>query len=351
MIAIREEWLNQMIEEPLDSSLPVCNLYHHVWYGTENDYPIEAFLQGIADGHNIRKTVFVESRLMFKEDAPPEIQPIGETRFIRDLTRLKQENDTAPEIAAGIVGFADLTLGAALAPVLEAHIAAGRQRFCGMCHIVAWGASPAIQAGRNTPASLSVDRNFREGFATLHKYNLSFDAWLYHPQLVELVDLARKFPDTTIIVNHTGGPLEVGPYKSRRKSVFREWQRYIAELSLCENVSIKLGGLGMRVSGNNWDKADIPPGSAELADVFKPYFSWCIDCFSVDRCMFESKFPVDKASYSYTVLRKAFKVLTKHYSEEERLVLFYNTALKVYRLEDQILLQFSDKADRILSNN
>jgi predicted TIM-barrel fold metal-dependent hydrolase len=334
MLAEREKWLNQTIEEPLDPSLPICDAHHHLWYGTENDYPVEAYLKDISGGHRIRKTVFIESWMMFNKEASPEMQPVGETEFIRNLPRLKQENDTTPEIAAGIVGFADLTSGNAVAPVLEAHIAAGRQRFRGIRHIAAWDASPEVQSRRNTPPSLLTNRKFREGFGTLRRYNLSFDAWLYHPQLNELIDLAREFPDTTIIVNHAGGPLGIGPYASRRGSVFREWKRYIAELSRCDNVSIKLGGLGMRISGNDWGKADKPPGSAELAGVFEPYITWCIECFGVDRCMFESNFPVDKTSYSYTVLWNAFKLLTKKYSEEERLALFYNTASKVYRLDD-----------------
>jgi L-fuconolactonase len=271
---------------------------------------------------------------MFKEDAPPEMQPVGETEFIRNLIRSKQESNAVPEIAAGIVGFADLTLGAAVAPVLEGHITAGRERFRGIRHIAAWDSSPGVQSRRATPPSLLKDRKFREGFATLRRYNLSFDAWLYHTQLAELVDLAREFPDTSIIVNHAGGPLGIGPYASRRESVFREWQRYIEELSHCDNVSIKLGGFGMRISGHNWDGAEKPPGSAELAGVFGPYFSSCIDYFSVNRCMFESNFPVDKASYSYTVLWNAFKRLTKDFSHEERLALFNNTATKVYRLND-----------------
>jgi L-fuconolactonase len=332
MSAEREEWLNQTIEEPLEPSMPICDAHHHLWYGTENDYPVEAFLRDISGGHRICKTVFVESSLMFREDASPEMRPVGETEFIRNLPRSEQENDATPEIAAGIVGFADLTLGAALTPVLEAHIAAGRQRFRGIRHIAAWDASPELHSRRATPPSLLKDSGFREGFAALHRYNLSFDAWLYHTQLTELVDLAREFPDTTIVVNHVGGPLGIGPYASRRKSVFREWRRCIAELSRCDNVAVKLGGLGMRISGNNWDRADKPPGSVELAGVFRPYFSWCIDCFGVDRCMFESNFPVDKASYSYTVLWNAFKRLTRAFTQEERLALFYNTAARVYRL-------------------
>jgi L-fuconolactonase len=334
MLAEREEWLNQTIEEPLDPSLPICDAHHHLWYGTGNDYPVEAFVKDISGGHRICKTVFVESSLMFKLDAPPELQPVGETEFVRNLPRPKHASEAATDIAAGIVGFADLTLGTAVVPVLEAHIAAGKQRFRGIRHIVAWDASPILRSRRNTPPSLLLDGNFRKGFANLQQFNLSFDAWLYHPQLNELIDLARKFPDTTIIVDHLGGPLRIGPYASRRESVFREWQRYITELSRCDNVFIKLGGLGMRISGNNWDKADKPPGSTELAGIFGPYFTWCIECFGVDRCMFESNFPVDKASYSYTILWNAFKKLTKDFTEDERLALFYNTAMNVYRLNE-----------------
>jgi predicted TIM-barrel fold metal-dependent hydrolase len=271
---------------------------------------------------------------MFKKDASPEMQPVGETEFVLNLPRLKQETDTAPEIAAGIVGFADLTLGAGVVPVLEAHIAAGRGRFRGIRHIVAWDANPDVHSRRNTPPLLLMNRNFREGFALLQRYNLSFDAWLYHPQLDELIDLAREFPNTSIILDHVGGPLRIGPYTSRRESVFQEWQHSITELAACDNVSIKLGGLGMRISGNNWDMADKPPDSVELAGVFEPYFTRCIECFGVDRCMFESNFPVDKASYSYTVLWNAFKRLTKDFSREERLALFYNTATKVYHIDD-----------------
>ena len=334
MFSEREEWLNETIEEPLEPFLPICDPHHHLWYGTENDYPIEALLRDISGGHRIRKTVFVESSLMFNEKASPEMQPVGETEFVGNLLRSKQESEMDTEIAAGIIGFADLTLGAKVAPVLEAHIAAERQRFRGIRHTAAWDASPEVHSRRNTPPSLLMDRNFRRGFATLQRYNLSFDAWIYHPQLDELTDLAREFPDTSIILNHVGGPLRIGPYASKLESAFREWQRSINELAACDNVSVKLGGLGMRISGNNWDKAEKPPSSTELAKAFEPYITWCIECFGVDRCMFESNFPVDKASYSYTILWNAFKRLTENLAQEDRLALFYNTALKVYRLDD-----------------
>ena len=329
----REEWLNQIKEEALDPSLPICDAHHHLWYNADDSYTVEDYRKDISGGHRVLRTVFVESRLMLKENAPPEMQPVGETRFVRDITSAgKVGDDTTIDIAAGIVGFADLTLGAAVAPVLEAHIDAGRGRFRGVRYITAWDASPELKSRRFVPRGLLMDRKFREGFAILHRYGLSFDAWLYHPQLPELIDLAREFPDITIIVNHAGGPLGIGPYATARKSVFQDWKNSISELSGCRNVFMKLGGLGMRISGYHWPEADRPPHSVELARVFEPYILWCIQRFGVDRCMFETNFPVDKASYSCTSLWNAFKRITDNFSYEERLALFYNTAVKVYRL-------------------
>ena len=335
MSAEREEWLKQTIEEPLDPSLPICDAHHHLWYGIEKAYTVEDFLRDISGGHQIRKTVFVESGLMLKTGVPPEMQPVGETEFVRNIVPGPEEpGGNTPEIAAGIIGFADLTMGASVAPVLEAHIRAGKNRFRGIRYITAWDASPDLKSRREVPPGLMLDRKFREGLAALRRYGLSFDAWLYHPQLTELVDLAREFPDIPIIVEHAGGPLGIGPYSLKRESVFQDWQRSIRELASCSNVYIKLGGLGMRICGYAWNEADKPPRSAELAGVFKSYYLWCIECFGVDRCMFESNFPVDKASYSYTVLWNAFKRITMDFSYKERLALFHDTAVNVYHLSN-----------------
>jgi predicted TIM-barrel fold metal-dependent hydrolase len=277
--------------------------------------------------------MFVESRLMLKENSPPEMQPVGETEFVQKITtRVKSRSSKIPAIAAGIIGFADLTIGAYVSPVLEAHITAGKNRFRGVRYTTAWDASRDIQSRWEVTPGLMGDRKFQEGFATLRQYGLSFDAWLYHPQLMELVELAREFPDIPIIVDHVGGPLGIGPYALKGETVFGEWKRSIKELSGCHNVYIKLGGLGMKISGYYWNKANKPPHSTELARVFAPYYLWCIEHFGVDRCMFESNFPVDKASYSYTVLWNAFKRVTANFSYAERLALFHDTAVNVYHL-------------------
>jgi len=211
-------------------------------------------------------------------------------------------------------------------------MAASRNRFRGIRHISAWDANTDIRSYRNPPKGLLLDPKFREGFACLQKYGLSFDAWLYHPQLMELVDLARTFPDTPIIVDHIGGPLGIGPYAEKREEVFEEWKHGIAVLATCPNVVVKLGGLGMPLCGFGWNERSTPPGSAELAETMIPYYHWCIEQFGVDRCMFESNFPVDKISYSYAVLWNAFKRVSKGFSPEDRAALFHDTAVKAYRL-------------------
>jgi predicted TIM-barrel fold metal-dependent hydrolase len=179
---------------------------------------------------------------------------------------------------------------------------------------------------------LLSDDAFRKGFACLERYNLSFDAWLYHPQLSELVDLARLFPNVTIILDHIGGPLGVGPYKGKRDEVFHGWSRGIAELSACPNVAVKLGGFGSTRSGYDWHERRVQPASAELATVMAPYFDFCIEKFGAHRCMFESNFPVDKASYSYLSIWNAFKRLSQNYSADERRALFHDSAMRLYRL-------------------
>ncbi len=333
MVTERDAWLTLTIEDPMDSNLPICDPHHHLWDRPNDRYLLEELLQDIRGGHNIVQTVFVEGKSMYRGDGPLEMQPVGETECVQGIAAQSASGQYGmTTVAAGIVGFANLTLGAAVVPVLEAHIAAGRNRFRGIRHISSWDASTDIVSSRNPPKGLLLDPKFREGFAYLQKYGLSFDAWLYHPQLMELVDLARAFPDTSIILDHVGGPLGIGPYAGKREEVFQEWKRGIATLATCPNVVAKLGGLGIQICGFGWHERATPPNSAELAEAMAPYYHWCIGQFGVDRCMFESNFPVDKTSYSYTVLWNAFKRIAEGFSSEDRGAMFHDTAVKVYRL-------------------
>ena len=331
MTTEREAWLAQTIEDPIDPELPICDTHHHLWDSPNNRYLLEDFMKDAEGGHNIVHTVFLDCRARYRTYGPPEMQPVGETEFVEDIANRSATGQYGKtRVAAGIVSHADLRLGAAVVPVLEAHMAASK-RFRGIRHISAWLEDSNTGFSTSAPRLL-YDPKFREGFACLQEYGLSFDTWMYHTQLMELVDLARAFPDAPIILNHIGTPLGVGPYALKREEVFQDWKSGIAELATCPNVIIKLGGLGMWPPGFGWHELAKPLGSAELAKAMAPYFLWCIEKFGADRCMFESNFPVDKMSYSYTVMWNAFKRVTEGFSPSERAALFNDTAVKVYRL-------------------
>jgi L-fuconolactonase len=319
------------VEPVLEPNLAICDPHHHLRERSGDRYFFDEFIRDARSGHNIVVTVCVENRAMYRQDGPQSMKPIGETEFFDSVAAQSAADPNNPtRVAAAIVGHADLSLGEAVAAVLEAHVAASPSRFRGIRHSTTWGESEAIRS--DAPPGLLADTTFRRGFACLKRYGLSFDAWLYHPQLPEVVALARAFPDVAIVLDHIGGPLGVGPYKGKRDEVFRAWSQGIAELSTCSNVAIKLGGFGSTRSGYDWHERTVQPASTELAAAMAPYFEFCIEKFGVHRCMFESNFPVDKASYSYVAIWNAFKRITQSYSVTERQALFHDTAARVYRL-------------------
>jgi len=217
--------------------------------------------------------------------------------------------------------------------VIEAQRAASPKRFRGIRHSCTWDASPAVKtATRGIPPGLMGDSAFRAGLRSLKGYGLSFEAWLYHPQLLEFASLARAVPDVPMVLNHIGGLLGVNPYAGKRDEVFQVWKRGIAEVATCPNVVVKLGGLGMVRCGFDWHTRSVPPTSTELMEVTRPYYLHCIEQFGPTRCMFESNFPVDKLSCSYNILWNSFKRMTKDFSATERSALFHDTATRVYRL-------------------
>ena len=331
-MAVRADWLQLTSEAPLEPSLPICDPHHHFWDRPGDRYLVEELLQDVRSGHNIVSTVFIECREQWRQDGPQEMRPVGETEFVERMVGPNGKyGDTA--VAAGIVGFADMTLGANVARVLDAHLAASPRRFRGIRHSCTWDASPAVKtATPGIPRGLMADATFRAGLACLPKYGLSFEAWLYHPQLPEVPALARAVPDLPIVLNHVGGLLGVGPYAGKRDEIFAGWQRAMREVAACPNVVVKLGGLGMVRCGFGWSERATPPTSAELADATAPYYLFCIEQFGPNRCMFESNFPVDKLSYGYTVVWNSFKRMTQGFSAGERAALFHDTATRVYRL-------------------
>ena len=186
------------------------------------------------------------------------------------------------------------------------------------------------------PPGLYGDAGFRQGLAQLAPLGLSFEAWQFHPQLPEVTALARAFPDTQIILNHLGGPLGVGPYSTQvpgqADTTFAQWRSHMAELATCPNVSVKLGGLGMRIGMFDHHARPAPPTSQQVADAWRPWVETAITQFGAQRCMFESNFPVDKGAASYAVLWNAFKRIAAGASADETAALFEGTARRVYKL-------------------
>jgi predicted TIM-barrel fold metal-dependent hydrolase len=319
------------VEHALEPALPICDAHHHLWKRPLDVYLLNELQEDLSTGHNIVSTVAVECGYGYRTLGPEELLPAGEVEFLEAAAK-RAAADTAIKmrIAAAIVGFADLSLGDAVAPLLEAHLAASPSRLRGIRYSTTWDGSGELR--NETKPRMLADNNFRRGFSWLKKLSLSFDAWIYHPQLPELADLARAFPDVTIVLNHIGAPLGVGPYAGKKDEVFQVWSQGIAAVATCPNVVIKLGGAGSARSGYDWHERPVKPSSEELAQVLRPYFEWCIEKCGVVRCMFESNFPVEKRANSYVVVWNTFKKITQNYSPSERAALFHDTACRVYRI-------------------
>ncbi|HSV83885.1 MAG TPA: amidohydrolase family protein [Ramlibacter sp.] len=316
-------------EPIIDPAAPICDAHHHLWDRPDQRYLLPELLADLDSGHNVTETVYVEWRSHWRTTGAQALRPVGETEFAAGVAGMPLRGGQRP--CAAIVGYADLTLGAEVARVLEAHQAAAPDLFKGIRHVGSWDADPLVRGGPPiSPPGLYRDRSFREGFAQLAPARLRFDAWVYQTQLDDLIDLARAFPHQPIVLNHTGGVLGVGAYADRRQQLFSDWRASIQELARCPNVYMKLGGLGMHRSGFSFHGEPQSSASAQLEQVWLPWFETSIEEFGARRCMFESNFPVDGASCTYAVLWNAFKRVARRGSPGERQLLLRDTACRFY---------------------
>jgi L-fuconolactonase len=326
--------------------LEICDPHHHLWDAdprpgmAARPYLVTDFVEeATGSGHSIVSSVFVECGSRYRRGGDVPLRPVGETEFVEEQATLAATQGTSAlsaQTCAGIVGFADLTLGDQAAEVLDHHLAASPQRFKGVRNVAAWHASPRIRNAYTNPIeSLLLDRTFRRGFSQLEPRGLSFDAYVYHTQIGEVRDLARSFPNTQIVLDHLGTPLGIGDYAGRADDVFKEWQASISLLAQHENVAMKLGGLNMELNGLSSVQQRHAPTSEELALATSRYFLHAIEAFGPDRCMFESNFPVDRIGCSYLVLWNSFKRIAAPFSEDERAMLFHDTAVSIYRIPSQ----------------
>ena len=334
-LPVRPDWLALHAEAALEPELAIVDPHHHLWDHANNPYFHADVVADAAAGHKVLATVFVECGALYRKDGPPELASLGETEFVVRAAEASASGAFGPcRVAAGIVGNVNLMLGDAAGAVLDAHLALAPGHFKGVRNSSVNHPEPSARGSMlNAAPGMLADADFRRGIKALAARGLSFDAWMYHTQLDDLVDLARAFPDLPIVLNHVGGAIGIGPYAGRRDEVFRDWRVAIARVAQCPNVVVKLGGLGMRLFGFDFADRPAPPDSAALASAWAPYIEACIESFGVERAMFESNFPVDKGTCSYVVLWNAFKRIASAMSAAEKRALFAATAARVYRLE------------------
>jgi len=336
MHTVSAEWLAKSEEPVLEPDLPIVDPHHHLWDFRNSRYLLDEILADTGSGHNVRKTVFIECTVMYKPkgEGPDEMRPVGETEFVNGIAAMSASGRYGEtRVAAGIVGFADLGLGGAVEPVLAAHAAAGGGRFRGVRHSISYDESPEINNSHvGAPPDLFRTDAFKEGFRKLGAMGFSFEAWMYHPQLGELVHLLEACPDTPVVLNHCGGPVGIGPYAGKRDAVFQDWKAGIEAVAKAGNAYVKLGGVGMPVNGFDFHTREASASSQELADAWRPYIEACIEAFGPERAMFESNFPVDKVSGSYRNYWNAFKRLASGASDAEKANLFHDAAARFYKL-------------------
>jgi predicted TIM-barrel fold metal-dependent hydrolase len=328
------------MEEAMEPAMPIVDSHHHLYDRPGSRYLLDDFLLDLKGSHNLRASVVVQARSMLRADAPPALQPLGETEFANGMAAMSASGIYGEaRLCAGIVGYADLLAGDAVRPVLERHVAvaggsvAEGGRFRGIRQPVAWDRDASLlNPAYPNSETLLESAAFRAGFAHLAPMGLSFDAWLFFHQIPRLTALARAFPDTQIVLDHCGGILGIGSYAGLQDEVFPQWRSSVLELAACPNVMVKLSGLGMRLGGFGFEIRECPPSSLDLANAWRPWIETCIEAFGPSRCMYGSNFPVDKGSYSYAIGLNALKRIVGHASPDEKADIFWRSAKRFYRL-------------------
>lgn len=339
MTSTNEAWLAQVHEEALEPDLPIVDPHHHLWEfrheRVAHRYLMDDIQADLRAGHNIVATVFIEAGAMYRADGPAHLRCVGETEFANGIAAMSASGLYGPaRVCDGIIAHADLRRGDGVDEVLDAHARAAGPRFKGIRHSVTWDASPEVPDARTDPVpGQYLAEEFQQGARRLAARGLSLEGWCYHTQIPELTSLARAVPDLTIVLDHFGGPVGVGPYAGRRDEIHARWRGELRELAACPNVVAKLGGINMELNGFGWHERDRPPGSDELLEATRPWYEFTIETFGAERCMFESNFPVDMCSCSYVVLWNSFKKLCAGASADEKRALFHDTAARVYRLD------------------
>ena len=328
-----DQWLATLEEEILEPEIAIVDPHHHLWLRNGYNYLLPELAVDLASGHNVVATVYADCHSMYRQVGPEAERSLGETEFVRGQAAMSASGDFGPARACDVMfGNVDVSLGAAVEPLLEQHIETSGGRFRGIRISSGWDADEKIPNVAAKPRLL-LDPHVQEAVSVLSRMGLTLDCWVYHPQLDEVAELADAHPELTIVLNHVGSPILGGPYRGRTDEVFEDWGARIRRVGERENVFIKLGALPIRMPGYEGDRS-LPPGSEEVALAWRPWIETCIDAFGPSRSMFESNFPVQKRWCSYQICWNAFKRLSANATPAEKVQLFSAAAMRAYRITD-----------------
>jgi len=317
-------------EEILFPDLPIIDPHVHMWNRGGFDYFAPELLADVHDGHRVEKTIYVECHMGYNTDPREALQPVGETEYV--MEQVKQAGSSDHDLAAGILGCANLMLGAEVRPVLEAHVAAGQGRFRGVRAHVAYHPDPAVgypDLPRYPKTNVMRTGEFLAGARCLADLGLVLDIWALHTQLDDIATFAAKIPDLPIMIDHCGGPIGIGPYVHQRETVFADWSEALRRAAAIPNLHVKISGLGMARLGFSGDPAKT---SDELVTKWKPYVRACLDAFGPARTIFASNFPVDRVASSYRVLLNAYKKVLADLPAADLAAVFGGNARCFYKL-------------------
>lgn len=324
---VRPTWLALSNEDVFAPEQAILDAHHHLWDRPEGVYASTEWQEDLASGHDVRASIYVQCKTGYRSTDPIDLQPVAEVKTVLDWTQ------GHPNYPLGLIAAADLQLGGAVRPILEALAEVGRGKVCGIRNTTAYHPNPAVRSNPNpASAGLLSTPEFREGVQALRAYAWCLDVWAYHTQLDEVYKLARAVPGVKVVINHIGGPLGVGGYDRHDTELFRTWQQAVTRLSQLPNTHMKLGGFGLHAMGYAYAQSPTPPHSLQLAEDWRPYVLHCIEAFGCERSMFESNFPVDKGQFSYRAVWNAFKRIVADFRPVQRDELFWRSAVRCYGL-------------------
>ncbi len=327
---VDEVWLALGAEQPIAPSIDIVDSHIHLWDFSNPPYYFDSYERDAASA-GVVASVYVDCTMGYRESGPEELAPVGEVEFVR----AQAEAVRGPvNVAAGIIGWADLSLGEDVMPVLEALEQAGGSRFKGVRSRATYDPDPKAGYGdAGVGPGMMADESFHRGVACVQSRGLVLDLYAFHTQLHEVAAFAKAFPDLPIALNHIGGPLGIGPYGHDRQGVFDLWAEGIAAVGQCPNVTIKVGGFAIsRIAIVPATPRERPFNSGEIADFCRPWVETALAAFGADRAMFGSNFPVDKVAIPLLTLVNAMKQLTEGLGVDGQRKFFADNARALYRI-------------------